>query len=60
MEKQQKAQLHAAAPDFLRVISIAIVAWYHFWQQSWLNPNFELFGNTVDIYPIIRCGYMFV
>ena len=50
----------AAAADLLRVVSIAVVAWYHFWQQSWLNPNFELFGHTIDIYPIIRCGYMFV
>ena len=60
MGKTTIDEKRAAAPDFLRVLSIAIVAWYHFWQQSWLNPNFQLFGHTIDIYPIIRCGYMFV
>ena len=24
--------------DGLRVLMIAIVSWYHIWQQSWLTP----------------------
>ncbi len=60
MKHTPEKQVRAAAADFLRVLSIALIAWYHFWQQSWLNPNFTVFGYTVDLYPIIRCGYMFV
>ena len=60
MSKPESTSSRAAAADFLRVLSIALVAWYHFWQQSWLNPNFSVFGLDIDMYPIIRVGYMFV
>ncbi|MBQ3668246.1 MAG: acyltransferase, partial [Clostridia bacterium] len=60
MNPTDKSGLRAPAADFLRVASIAIVGWYHIWQQSWLNPNFTVFGFIVDIYPMIRTGYMFV
>ena len=60
MDQTQHTPVRAAAPDFLRVVSLAIVAWYHFWQQSWLNPNISIRGFVIDIYPLIRCGYMFV
>ena len=51
---------YADAGDFLRVISIALVGWFHIWQQSWQNPNLNLFGRTFRIYPLVACGYMFV
>ena len=51
---------YADAGDFLRVISIAFIAWFHIWQQSWLNPNPRIFGRTIDLYPLVSCGYMLV
>ena len=51
---------YADAADFLRVLCIFFIAWFHIWQQSWLNPNFTLLGHPVDIYPVVACGYMFV
>ena len=51
---------YADAGDFLRVACVGLIGWYHIWQQSWLNPNLEIFGGTVRLYPIVACGYMFV
>ena len=56
----KKQQFHAEAADFLRVFCIFIIGWYHIWQQSWLNPNFSLFGHTINIYPVVTHGYMLV
>ena len=50
----------APAADFLRVASVLLIAWYHFWQQSWLSPNFSLFGLEINMYPVVSRGYMFV
>ena len=55
-----KIKNYLAAADVLRVIAISIVAWYHFWQLSWLDPGFSLFGFYVDLWSIIRAGYMMV
>ncbi len=49
-----------AAADVLRVTAIFIVAWYHFWQQSWLDPSFSVFGHYVNLQGVIRHGYMMV
>ena len=51
---------HLAAPDILRVACITIVAWYHFWQQSWLNPGFRIGSYYVNLQQIVRSGYMIV
>ena len=51
---------YADAGDFLRVASVGFVGWFHIWQQSWLNPNLQLGSFTVDFYPLVACGYMFV
>lgn len=51
---------YADAGDFLRVACVGMIGWYHIWQQSWLNPNLNLFGRTVRLYPLVSCGYMFV
>lgn len=55
-----KSTGRAAAADLLRVISIFIIAWYHIWQQSWLNPDFTIAGRTINMYPVVSHGYMFV
>ena len=51
---------YAAAADLLRVICVLVVAWYHFWQQSWLNPVFTLGNVRLDFNPIVRSGYLMV
>ncbi len=49
-----------AAPDVLRVFAIFIVAWFHIWQQSWLDPGFMVGRHYVNIQQIVRHGYMMV
>ena len=51
---------YADAGDFLRAASVGLVAWFHIWQQSWLNPNLQIGSVTLDFYPVVACGYMFV
>ena len=51
---------YIAAADFLRVFAVGLVAWFHIWQQSWLNPGFRLLGVYIDLQRIIRRGYMAV
>ena len=49
-----------AAPDLLRVASIFIVAWFHIWQQSWLDPGFHIGNYYINLQQIVRHGYMMV
>lgn len=51
---------YSDAGDFLRAACIGMIGWYHIWQQSWLNPDFALFGHRFRLYPLVACGYMFV
>ena len=51
---------HVAVADGMRAIFIFIISWYHIWQQSWLSPNLTIGSFTLDIYPLIRTGYMWV
>ena len=51
---------YADAGDFLRVASVGLVGWFHIWQQSWLNPNLRIGSATLNFYPLVACGYMFV
>lgn len=51
---------YIAAADFLRVASIFLVAWYHIWQLSWLNPNFVVAGRYVNLQRLVASGYMMV
>lgn len=53
-------QPYLAAADLLRVVSVGLVAWFHIWQQSWLDPGFSLFGHWVDLQRLVRRGYMMV
>ena len=49
-----------ASADILRVIAIALIGWYHIWQQSWLDPGFTLFNHYVNLQNVVRHGYMMV
>ena len=53
-------QRYFAAADVLRVLCIFTVAWFHIWQQSWLDPSFTLGGHYVNVQRIVRRGYMLV
>lgn len=49
-----------AAADVLRILCIFTVAWFHIWQQSWLDPSLRIGGHYIDLQRIVRRGYMFV
>ena len=49
---------YVAAADLLRVICVGLVAWFHIWQQSWLDPGFRLAGVWIDVQRVVRRGYM--
>lgn len=51
---------YAAGADFLRVISIFLIAWFHIWQQSWQNPSFTLFGHYFDLQTLVSKSYAMV
>ena len=51
---------YAAAGDILRVLCVFMVAWYHIWQQSWLNPNLYVGTFKLNMDPYVRAGYMYV
>lgn len=46
--------------DGMRALSIAIIALYHFWQQSWAEIAFSLFGRRYSLLPMLSTGYLFV
>ena len=58
MEKTEKRYM--AAPDVLRVFCVFIVAWYHIWQQSWLDPSIRVGKVYINLWDVISDGYMMV
>ncbi len=42
--------------DGFRVLMVGIVAWFHFWQQSWLTP----YIGSYSLDYLVRAGYMAV
>lgn len=52
--------LHIPVADGMRALAVAIVALYHFWQQSWLSLEFRVGSFFFTLQPIIRSGYMVV
>ena len=56
--REAPGKQYIAAADFLRVFAVGLVACFHIWQQSWLDPGFRVFGVYVDLQRIIRRGYM--
>lgn len=54
-----KADLrYVDAADFLRVVCTLFVAWYHIWQQSWLNPALSVGPVSVNLRDHVATGYM--
>ena len=51
---------YLAAADILRVTSIFLIGWNHFWQQSWLDPGFRVLDYYVNLQNIVRHGYLMV
>lgn len=51
---------YVASADLMRVCCVFIIAWYHIWQQSWLNPVLTFGPVRIDLNPIIRTGYLMV
>lgn len=51
---------YIASADLMRVFCTLIVAWYHIWQQSWLNPAFTIGSFTINFNAFVRTGYMMV
>lgn len=56
----RREKTYIAAADLLRVFCVGMVAWFHIWQQSWLDPGFRLGGVYFDLQRIVRRGYMMV
>ena len=56
----QRGIKYIAIADFLRVASISLIAWYHFWQQSWLDPSFYFGGVYINLQKLVSAGYMMV
>lgn len=54
------SQRYMAAPDILRVACVFIVAWYHIWQQSWLDPSIHIGKIYINLWDVISDGYMMV
>ena len=51
----------------MRALAVFGVVWFHFWQQSWISPYFELpFLSALGLSPSVsldflpRGGYLFV
>ncbi len=59
---------HIDVLDGVRVFAIGLVAWFHFWQQSWLTPRITLPScfriylgiGEIDIESFVRYGFVFV
>jgi len=51
---------HVDTCDGIRAAAIMIVAWFHIWQQSWLYPGLDVFGEHISFDPLVRSGYMWV
>jgi len=54
------SEKYADAADFLRVFSTLFIAWFHIWQQSWLNPAFTFGGTTLNLRNQVATGYLLV
>jgi len=50
----EKVDRHIEVLDGVRAAAVGLVAWFHFWQQSWLTP-----GNAW-IEGFVRYGFVFV
>ena len=60
MEPGRHEAGYVPVADGLRVLSVFFVAWFHIWQQSWLNPVLALGPVRLDFNAPVRTGYMMV
>ena len=60
MSDTRSTKEYIAAADVLRVAAIALVAWYHFWQQSWLSADIRVGSVTIGLQKLVSTGYMMV
>ena len=57
---------HIGVVDGIRAISVLLVLWFHFWQQTWLMPVYQtpwlswLGISAIDPVHFRRVGYLFV
>lgn len=51
---------YVASADFLRVVCVWVIAWFHIWQQSWLNPVLKVGAFRIDFNPVVRSGAVMV
>lgn len=59
---------HIDVLDGVRAAAVGLVAWFHFWQQSWLTPRItfptgitKYFGLTgISLEGFVRYGFVFV
>ena len=51
---------YVQAADGLRVVAVFLVAWFHIWQQSWLDPVLKIGPVRLDFNGPVRTGYMMV
>lgn len=49
---------YAPVADGLRVMSVLLIAWYHIWQQSWLQPVLKISSLRLDFTAAVRTGYL--
>ena len=54
------AEKRLAAADTLRAAAVFLVAWFHIWQQSWLDPGFRIGQYYVNLQQVVRHGYVMV
>lgn len=55
-----RARNYLPAADVLRVVCIGLIAWYHFWQLSWLDPSFDVGATHINVQQMLRNSYMLV
>ncbi len=71
MTDRRRSESRIPELDGLRVLMIAVVSWYHIWQQSWLTPDIRVssgarsfFRGVLGIDPSLRwllqSGYVWV
>ena len=68
MDKMEQVERHIKVLDGVRVFAIGLVAWFHFWQQSWLTPGIRLPAwvarltgmQSIYIDGYVRYGFVFV
>lgn len=63
-----RIERHIDVLDGVRAVAVGLVAWFHFWQQSWITPKItfptnitKYFGLTgINLEGFVRYGFVFV